>query len=69
MEHTLGVQSFFFNMNENITVLILVLMEHTLGEDCENVASPISYVLILVLMEHTLGVSEKQIMNALNKRS
>ena len=37
-------------------VLILVLVEHTLGESVEQFNAGVANVLILVLVEHTLGV-------------
>ena len=42
-------------------VLILVLVEHTLGVDGDVIIMPASLeVLILVLVEHTLGVSKQE---------
>ena len=41
----------FFNV-----VLILVLVEHTLGEEIAHQQNAQPTVLILVLVEHTLGV-------------
>ena len=55
MEHTLGVLD-KKTIAAVFGVLILVLVEHTLGdgrESCWNGEQP---VLILVLVEHTLGV-------------
>ena len=59
MEHTLG------DINEHKTeieakrVLILVLVEHTLGVMQDNENEFGRFVLILVLVEHTLGASQR----------
>ena len=55
MEDTLGdlnqvISHLLFNL-----VLILVLMEDTLGEFVPSTYTPVGRVLILVLMEDTLG--------------
>ena len=43
------------------SVLILVLVEHTLGARLFNKAELCGYVLILVLVEHTLGGQGHQV--------
>ena len=59
MEHTLGVE-YPQHFKEWVKgVLILVLMEHTLGALMAKSKSENIPVLILVLMEHTLGVGPK----------
>ena len=55
MEHTLGVADFGVVGSADV-VLILVLVEHTLG-DGEARKDPTTGVLILVLVEHTLGAA------------
>ena len=56
MEHTLGVNDKEDRMKLGFKVLILVLMEHTLGVQRLARLYGFVFVLILVLMEHTLGV-------------
>ena len=55
MEHTLGEYRKLEQEIEENAVLILVLMEHTLGAVFAGDVYHIAIVLILVLMEHTLG--------------
>ena len=59
MEHTLG-EIYYCSLEINKRVLILVLMEHTLGGYVvdEETGEYVIGVLILVLMEHTLGVTD-----------
>ena len=56
MEHTLGVHNRGDNSWLCRAVLILVLVEHTLGDPQFNPMANPKLVLILVLVEHTLGV-------------
>ena len=42
-------------MEVTLTVLILVLVDHTLGDKIGGIYERIEFVLILVLVDHTLG--------------
>ena len=60
MEHGLGVERGRRTADAADGVLILVLMEHGLGETDFSFGSKTLYVLILVLMEHGLGEPTKR---------
>ena len=55
MDHTLGGDYNFVGKTNSNTVLILVLVDHTLGDGCCEVYKYWRMVLILVLVDHTLG--------------
>ena len=59
MEHTLGERNYKLSCEFGRAVLILVLVEHTLGGFCVGAINSFVLVLILVLVEHTLGAMRK----------
>ena len=63
MEDTLGGYYSRVNQSVDCDVLILVLMEDTLGDVIESLIKAGAKVLILVLMEDTLGVEHDTIIN------